>query len=318
MFIDRCINSILNQDLPTQEWELILVDGMSTDNTRQLIEPYLRQYSNIILHDNPNKTAPYAMNIGIKAAQGEYIVRIDAHAQYPKNYVSSLVNYLKTLPDATNVGYRFNTLPANDSKKAKAIAIALTHRFGVGSALFRTNKVISPTIVDTVPFGCWRKSLFDSIGMFDEDLTRGQDYEFNARILAHYGKIYLLPNLEIDYYVRETLLKTCKMYYQYGLFKPLANHKLARPATLRQFVPPIFLAGLILGPIIGIFWKPVLIIYLAILLFYVLTLVFLSIKYKNFYLTLAFPAIHLSYGAGYWNGLFKLLLGLPFAVTSSR
>ena len=120
-FIEACIQSVLAQDLPCEQWELLLVDGGSTDQTRTLIVPYLKRHTNIRLLDNPHRTVPYAMNIGIHAAQGEYVCRIDAHAAFPTNYISTLLRYTNELPNVANVGTACFTMPRNDSDKARAI-----------------------------------------------------------------------------------------------------------------------------------------------------------------------------------------------------
>ena len=170
-FIEKCIHSVLRQDIPAEKWELLLVDGGSTDRTRALIAPFLKQHSNIQLLDNPHKTAPYAMNIGISAAQGNYICRIDAHSSFPSNYVSTLLDYIEKLPEAANVGAVCRTEPRNDSQKAKTIAIILSNRFGVGGSSFRTG-VEKVTEADTVPFGFFKHAVLDQVGGYNEALTR--------------------------------------------------------------------------------------------------------------------------------------------------
>ena len=207
-FIEACIQSVLAQDLPKENWELLLVDGGSTDRTRALLAPYLERNANIRLLDNEHRMAPYAMNIGIRAAKGEYICRIDAHSTFPTNYVSTLLRYMNELPDATNVGGVCQTLPANDSPKAQAISIACSHPLGVGNSTFRTATIDKPTEVDTVPFGFWKKNLFDEIGLFDEELTRNQDDEFNARTIQHGGHIYLVPGICTTYFLPVWTLQT--------------------------------------------------------------------------------------------------------------
>jgi len=317
-FIEACIQSVLNQDIPSDSWELLLVDGGSTDRTRERMQPYIEQHANIRLLDNPHRTAPYAMNIGIREAKGEYICRMDAHSSFPADYVSTLLRYLNELPDAANVGAVCNTLPANDSTKAKAIAIACRHPFGVGNSTFRTTTVNKPMPTDTVPFGFWRKDIFDSVGYFNEDLTRNQDDEFNARTIQQGKKVYLVPELVVTYFARDTIGKTARMFYQYGLFKPLVNKQLKRPATMRQFVPMVFLVWLIIG-LPFIFLHPVmLIIYCASILLYVLCLTGIAVHNGNMYLPAVFAAIHFSYGFGYLAGIGKLLLKRPFNVDTNR
>ena len=317
-FIEACIQSVLNQDIPTDSWELLLVDGGSTDRTRERMQPYIDQYANIHLLDNPYRTAPYAMNIGIRKAKGEYICRMDAHSAFPANYISALMRYLNELPDAANVGAACRTLPANNSTKAKAIAIACQHPFGVGNSAFRTTTVKQPIQTDTVPFGFWKKSVFETVGYFNESLTRNQDDEFNARTIEHGKKIYLVPDLSVTYYARDNIGKTARMFYQYGLFKPLVNKQLKRPATIRQFVPLAFLVGLVVGfPLV--FLHPVILgTYCAGILLYVMCLTGIAAYYGNIYLPLVFATIHFSYGFGYLAGICKILLKQSFNVETNR
>lgn len=317
-FIDNCIQSVLHQDIPSNRWELLLVDGFSTDATRRLIQPYVEQYANIRLLDNPHHTVPYAMNIGIRAAQGEYICRMDVHTSFQSNYLSTLLRYINELPDAANVGCTCNTLPANDSAKAQAIAIACSHPLGVGNSTFRTATIRSPKRVGTVPFGFWSKSLFDQIGLFDEELTRNQDDEFNARTIQSGKHIYLVPNSEITYYTRDNISKIGRMFYQYGLFKPLVNHKLKHPATARQFAPLLFVTGLVIGLPLS-FTHPVLFgTYIATVSFYLLCICTAGIHYRNAYLPPVLATMHISYGWGYICGICKVLFRKPINAKTNR
>lgn len=288
-FIGACIDSIAHQE-GRENMEFLVVDGLSQDGTRDIIANKTQQYPWVKLLDNPRQIASVAMNIGINQARGKYIVRVDAHSVYPSNYVTSLVSALDHLEGAQNVGGVCRTLPIGDSLIAQANAITVSHPFGVGNSMFRIgiNRIKE---VDTVPFGCWRKEWLQQIGGFDEELIRNQDDELNARTIERGGRIYLLPSIKIDYYARKTLAEIWQMFYQYGLYKPMVNQKLKRPATVRQFVPPLFVLGLI----------PALPLYLLIV-------ACISIRHLNPALFLSFPTIHLSYGIGYWVGLFKVVL----------
>lgn len=323
-FIVGCVESILKQDYPHNCLEVFFVDGMSNDCTRELLSPYIRQYPFIHLLDNPKRTAPCAMNVGIKASNGEVIVRMDAHAEYVYNYVSVLVKYLYEL-GADNVGAVCNTLPAKNTATCIAIAYAGSHPFGVGDSKFRIGaKKIQR--VDTVPFGCYRRIVFERIGLFDEDLVRNQDDEFNARLINAGGKIFLIPGLVINYMARDNISKMIKMYYQYGLFKPLVNKKLGAPATVRQFFPALFVLGLFIGLFLSFVSSFLLFLYVAIIILYVviaLSIAFVaSLQKKNwklfFILPYVFFVIHCSYGIGYMHGILKLFLKKDFIVNSNR
>lgn len=324
-YIEKCINSILQQDYPKDNLEVLLVDGISKDKTRDIIQEYANTYPFIKLLDNPKQIVPTAMNIGIRAAKGDVIIRLDAHSIYPNNYFSVLVYQLYNLR-ATNVGGVWNTIPANDSTVCKSIAYATSSSFGMGNALYRIGGSKEIQQVDTVPYGCYTKEIFYEIGFFDEELVRNQDDEFNGRIIKNGGKIFLIPDLVIDYFGRDSIKKTVKMFYQYGLFKPLVNKKLGRPTTIRQFFPLFFLCGIVFGGVFSLFLQPIRIIYLAVLALYLLIGVTIGIKksiqYKDFGIVLVLPfvflCIHLSYGWGYLIGLFKVLFKQKFTVKVNR
>jgi len=324
-YIAKCIDSILSQDYSQDSIEVLFIDGMSTDNTRNIVSEYSGKHRQIHLLDNPHRIVPYAMNIGIKAATGNIIVRIDGHAEYPTNYVSSLVHNLGTLDGAENVGGIWVTLPCNKKTVSYAIAKVLSTGFGMGNATYRigTNKIRK---VDTVPFGCYRKTLFERIGYYDLELIRNQDDELNGRIIKNGGSIYLIPELEIKYYSRDKISKVRRMFYQYGLYKPLVNKKLGSPATARQFVPLLFLLGIVLGGILSVFSIYIMYTYFAVLALYLAIGLFIgckyAVKYRRPMLTLLMPYVfanvHLSYGYGYLRGIYKILANKKFNVESNR
>lgn len=320
-YISACIDSIVEQDIDHSQIELLLVDGMSTDNTRVIVASFQEKYSWIKLLDNPNKIVPTAMNIGIEAAQGTIIVRIDAHAEFPTNYISELAKQLDVL-EADNVGAICETLPANDTLEAKAIATALSSSFGMGNSYFRIGAT-SVMQVDTVPFGCFRKEVFDKVGLYDVELTRNQDDELNGRIIKHGGRIFLIPQLVVKYYARDTVKKVAKMFYQYGLFKPLVNKKLGSPATIRQFFPLAFVLGLLVGPLFAFIHPLFITLYgLVVVLYFVLAFYFgvkdAKDKREAVILPYIYFTIHFSYGWGYIVGLYKLITGKDFNVKINR
>ena len=319
--IAACLDSILRQDFPKEELEVLLVDGMSTDRTREIVQQYTEQYPFIFLLDNPKRIVPTGLNIAIRVAKGDVIIRLDAHAIYPDNYFSVLVDKLYAL-NADNVGGLCRTLPAKETPVCEAIAAALSSPFGMGDSHFRigTNKEMQ---VDTVPFGCFRREVFDKIGYFDEELIRNQDDEFNGRIIKFGGHIYLIPSVVCDYYGRDSIGKVSKMFYQYGLFKPLVNKKLGNPATVRQFFPFFFVLGLMIGFVLSFVHKLFLILYVAVLALYILLSAYFSIRQvkglkRIVLLMVTFLVIHVSYGWGYLRGMINLLLKKSFTAESNH
>jgi len=325
-FIASVIENILTQDYPRERLEVFIIDGMSTDRTREIIEEYHHHQPHILLLSNEKRFVPFALNSGIRKAQGDVIIRMDAHAMYPENYVSALVKHLYQL-EADNVGGTWITNPANDSAIANSIAVATSSVFGVGNAHYRLG-VKEIRKVDTVPFGCFKRSLFDRIGMFDEELLRNQDDEFNARIIQNGGSIYLIPEVAINYFARPNVSSIVKMFFQYSAFKPLVNTKLKRPATLRQFVPLLFVLYLLFGWFIMFISQFFLFFYLGGIGFYIIINLFFSIRnavkkkkaYLCFYLPWIFFLQHLSYGIGYLKGIitFVILKKSPLYVSSTR
>ena len=320
-YIKKCIESILAQDYPKDDLEVIFVDGMSKDRTREIVTEYTQKTPFIRLIDNPNRIVPPAMNIGIRASKGDIIIRLDAHAIFPSNYFSELVKNLIALK-AENVGGVCRTLPVDNSLESEAIAAVLSSSFGMGNSYFRVG-ASAVMEVDTVPFGCFHRSLFDRIGYFDEELIRNQDDEFNGRIIKNGGKIYLLPQLVIDYYARDKVNKVWKMFYQYGLFKPLVNRKLGSPATFRQFFPLLFVLGLIFGPIISLFYHPLFYVYTIVVLLYFGLASYFSAKYSHNMKRIllqdwVYFVVHFAYGWGYIRGVPKLLARQSFVVKSNR
>ena len=318
-FIEDCLNSVYQQDYPKELLEVIVVDGNSHDRTAEIIREKFPQVK--LLH-NPRKIVPVSMNIGIKAAQGTYIIRLDVHCVYPNDYFSRLVAFMEAHPEADNVGGVCKTLPANDTARAEAIAIALSSKFGMGNSEFRIGaKEIKE--VDTVPFGCYRREVFDKIGDYDEELTRNQDNELNSRLKQHGGRIFLLPDLIIDYYARPTVRKCGRMFYQYGLFNPLVDKKLGQFTSLRRMVPLFFVLYLILFVVLSVL-MPKLTLWFAIpLLLYILVDIAASLRHiakpkVALWLLCVYPTIHINYGLGYIDGSFRLIFNRSFVAEANR
>lgn len=306
-YIENCIESLLLQDYPKNLMEWIFVDGMSSDKTRQLIEKYIKEYPQMIkLLSNPNKTVPYAMNIGIREAKGQFIIRLDAHADYSTDYISKCVYYLETT-DADNVGGVAET--KSKGFVGNAIAKMLSSRFGVGNSEFRTNG--ESGYVDTVPFGAFRREVFEKWGGYDERLTRNQDNEMNYRIRKNGGKIFLSSDIKLSYYCRDSIKGISDMAMKNGMWNVITMKLCPGSMGLRHFIPLMFLLSLICLPIVSAFWHPIALLFIAELVLYLILDCAFSAKkasgIKEFLLLIIlFPIFHITYGAGSLKGLLKL------------
>ncbi len=312
-YIENCIESLLKQDYPFDLMEWIFVDGSSNDRTCDLIENYIVKYPNIIkLLNNPNKTVPYAMNIGIKAAKGKYIIRLDAHAEYDNDYISKCVHYLDAT-DADNVGGIAET--KSKGFVGNCIAKMLSSKFGVGNSQFRTNG--KSGYVDTVPFGAFRKEVFKRLGGYDERLTRNQDNEMNYRIRKNGGKIYLADDIHFSYYCRDSIKGITDMAVKNGMWNVITMKLCPGTMGMRHFVPLAFLLSLILLPILSMLVKPLIYFWgVEIALYIVLDFCFSLKASENtktlLFLMILFPIFHITYGFGSVKGLLKLLFSREF------
>jgi len=196
--IVKCLDSIISNNYPKHRIEILIVDGMSNDGTRNALERYIKQYSFIKLLHNASKNVPTALNIGIKKARGKIIMRMDAHATCKDNYISSCVKYLNKT-GADNVGGVIEHM--GSGFMGKAIALAQKCKFGLGGAKFRSAK--KEQYVDTVFPGCWPRKVFDKYGYFDEKLIRNQDIEFNSRIRKGGGEVFLTPEIKLLIMLRQ-------------------------------------------------------------------------------------------------------------------
>jgi glycosyltransferase involved in cell wall biosynthesis len=312
-YLQSCLDALLTNDYPADRTEILIVDGMSQDGTREIAARATAAHPSVRLLDNAKMKTPAALNIGLAHARGSIIMRMDAHAICPSHYISTLVQYLRA-SGADNVGGLCRTCAADSGVMAGAIAATLSHPFGVGNSYFRIGTTV-PRWVDTVPFGCYRREVFDRIGAFDEDLPRNQDDEFNMRLLRAGGKILLVPDVVCDYYSRGLLRKLSLMMYQYGLFKPLVVRKVQGFLTLRQIVPALLLLFLVVTGVASFFHPIGLILFACITSLYVTALISsaLTIAWRSKFShglasLVAFPCIHFSYGIGYWVGLWRFFV----------
>jgi glycosyltransferase involved in cell wall biosynthesis len=238
-FISRCLDSILANDFPKEDYEVIVADGDSEDGSRELLNSYASAHRNLRIIDNPARTAPSGLNLAIREARGDLILRVDAHATIAPDYISKCV-VAANASGADNVGGIMHTHPTSEGAWARAIVNALSHPFGVGNSTFRVHSD-QPRYVDTVFGGCYRREVFERIGQFNEQLTRGQDMEFNRRLAAAGGRILLIPDIVSHYYARTDLPSFCRHNWSNGVWaiRPFLYSEVM-PVRARHLVPMLF------------------------------------------------------------------------------
>jgi len=241
-FIKKIIESILAQDYPQDQIEILILDGMSTDCTREIIQTYQQTHPQIHIIDNPNKIVPTALNVAIRQAKGDIIIRIDGHTLLAPDYVRKCVETLRRT-GADNVG---GCMTADGiTSFGRAVAIATSTPFGVGNSKFHYAQAEEEA--DSVYMGAWPSDVFRRIGLFDEELVRDQDDEFNYRLREKGGKIILNPEIKSVYTTRSSPLTLWKQYFQYGLWKIRVLQKHPKQMSPRQFIPPLFVFSLFIS-----------------------------------------------------------------------
>ncbi len=241
-YIRAFLDSVHRQELGRIEMEVLIADGMSEDGTRLVLREFERKFADIRVLDNPEKIAPTGLNRMIREARGEIIIRMDVHTTYARDYVRSCVEVLNET-NADNVGGP--ALTRADGYIARAIALAFHTPFATGGAKFRNPRYEG--LVSTVPYGCWRKSTLERVGLFDEELVRGQDDELNFRIVSSGGTVWQSPRIISWYRPRTSMSALFWQYFQNGYWKVRVLRKHGRPASWRNLVPgSCLLAGAIL------------------------------------------------------------------------
>ena len=290
---------------------MFIVDGMSSDRTREIVLGYCARHPFIALLDNPDRTAGSGLNVGIRRATGGIVMRLDAHSQYPPDYISRCVALLEST-GAGNAGGRLVNEPNGDGPWARPIARATAHRFGVGGGAFRTSD--KPGFVDTVPFGTYRRGIFDEVGLFDERLTRNQDNEFNARIIRAGHKIAFDPAIRVTYKNQAALPGLCHQAYFTGMWNIYTLRLHPHSFQWRRFIPAgfvLYLFSLVLSPALpGGWWA----LYLLPLAAYAGLDLRASLDRsfplaENLRTAATFLAYHVCYGAGTFHGVANLLTG---------
>jgi len=315
-YIGQCLESILKQDYPKENIEIVVVDGGSTDNSVDIVYNYIQKYPNIKFLYNPRSIPPSAMNQGIKFSKGDYIIRIDAHCEYPEDYIRKCVEKSQ-MTGAMNVGGLFISSPASKRFNSKIVYLVESNKFGGGGAKFRFGN--KPGNVDTVAFGCFKREVFDKVGFMDERLPRNHDYEFNTRIIEKRGCVYFDPDIRFRYFCRPTLLKHLKKIWRDG-FEHFEVFRINTSAIrIRHWIPATFVTSLIISFLLGLIYSFFLSVFIFIIGIYLIASLIASIEIGNKYgwkyscvLPLIFFLIHMTYGLAALTGVFRFgIFGIP-------
>lgn len=307
-YIQRCLQAVLAQDYPAELVEILIADGMSIDNTRPLVHKLQSEQPHIRLFDNPQGIVPTGLNSLIPQAKGQILIRVDGHCVIEPDYVSNCVRHLQNEP-VDGVGGPMHSI--GEDFLSSIIALAMSSKFGVGNSSFRT-ETGQTKLADTVPFPAYTRAIIEKVGLYDEELVRNQDDEYNYRIREAGGKILLAQDVRSTYYSRGSLSKLWKQYFGYGFYKVRVLQKHPRQMSLRQFIPPLFVLGLLFSLLMAVLIPWGWIMLLAVLLAYLLAAFASALKggrtlgFKAIILLpLVFAVMHLSYGFGFLWGLIK-------------
>jgi succinoglycan biosynthesis protein ExoA len=311
-FIGKALHNLADQYDPGR-YEIIVVDGLSQDRTREVIAEFCRQRPDVAvtLIDNPARRIPAALNLGIEAARGDIIARLDAHAVASPGYIRRSVEVLRQKGVGV-VGMPCQVCPGADTLTARAIAMAVSHPFGIGDAKYRLGRGSGQQAVDTVAFACFRKELWRELGGFDEGLSANEDYEFNYRVRKHGETVLLDPVEHCDYFARSSLKDLALQYWRYGRWKARMIRSHPGSIKMRQVVAPIFAASIPLLLLTGLWLRPAWwLLGIELSAYLLLALVFaVKLAVKNnaglklaLLMPLIFGAIHVSWGTGFWLGL---------------
>ena len=253
-FIEKSIESLID-DYFLKNCEIIVVDGMSEDKTRDIVNSFIKKGLPIRFFENKKKLQVHGLNLGLSKAKGEIIVRADAHCLYPPGYLKKCVDLLKT-KDALNVGGMM--LPQGEKTVQKAIALALKHPVGVGDAKWHLGNYWG--YADTVYLGTLRKELFKDIGPYDPKSSTNEDAELNLRIIKSGGKVFLDSSIKVTYFPRESLRELAIQYFRYGRGRCYTTLKHRKLTSYRQIAPVLLVIALFFS-ILFSFFQPLVLLF---------------------------------------------------------
>jgi succinoglycan biosynthesis protein ExoA len=308
-YIEACLGSVLDQDYPSDRYEVIVADGGSTDRTRAIVEAAATRSPNVRLLDNPGRTQASGLNLAILASRGEFIARQDGHAEWSRHHLRRSIELLLQ-SGADNVGGRADG--EGDSAIGRAIARAMGSPFGVGGARFRYS--IEPEEAATVFPGTFRRTAFERIGLFDEAYPPHEDYELNHRIRETGGRVLFSPEIPTRYHVRESITALARQYFRYGRAKVrvaraspgvIRPYHLAAPALVASVPAMLLLTATKRGRKLALAGTAV----------YATACVAAGLQAGagepaavRLRLPVVFAVLHIAWGAGFWTGIAEAAL----------
>ncbi len=308
--IARCLNSVLGQDYPPQRMEILVVDGMSSDATPEIVRRYAAEDNRVKLLENPERIVPTALNRGIRASRGKVIVRLDAHAWMAPDYVSQCVEWLRrTGADAVGGAMR----AVGRGLVGRAIALAHHIWFGLGGGALHNERASGS--VDTLYLGAWPRDVLERVGLFDERLVRNQDIELHARIRRAGGRVYLASDIVVHYSCRDRLQHLWRQNFANGYWNIFTAWHAPGSLSLRHFAPLIATVGFGILCLGAMLWLPAIWLVLGMMGAYaaMVAIATVSVLLRQrsasvLLLPAVFVTLHMAYGVGSLAGLFAWLL----------
>lgn len=308
-YIEIALMSYVNQDYPKDRYEIIVVDGGSTDKTLDIVEAIKEKYETdefkISIMNNPKHILASGWNIGIKAAKGEYVIRIDAHAKAYPDFIRKSVETMGNV-DAACVGGKLITKTIQGNNET--ISKVLSSPFGVGNSSFRVSEKAG--FVDTAVYGLYKKRIIDEVGFFNEKYARNQDLQMHSRIRKAGYKFYFNPDIRCEYYARNTVKKMIKQAFGNGKWNMVLLKEDRSGLSIRHLIPFAFVLFIIASTLLGFFYKPIWFFEIAVLILHLILGIIFGIKAKAkgieiIEMPLLFFLLHFSYGMGYISGIIK-------------
>ncbi len=309
-YIVACMDAACIQELPAGvKLRVLVCDGRSTDRTAELVREYAATHPQVTCLLNEQRTTPYALNLGIRHAAADVVIIFGAHAVMKPGYIARCIEAFSAYADVGCAGGILTNIYENET--SRIIGLAMSSPFGVGNAHFRTGA--SSGYVDTVAFGAYKKEVFDTVGFFDEELVRNQDDEFNFRVLKQGFRIWLDPEIRADYYVRSSVKRLFRQYFQYGYWKVYVNKKHRAITTTRQLIPFGFVLFLVFGSVAAACSRLLAMAFFGVLALYALLALYFAFRKTShpvqaIKITGIFVSLHLSYGWGYLLGAIDFIL----------